>query len=101
MNPVRANLVKAPEKWPWSSAAAHISGQADNFVNCRALLDLLKEDWKSFLMKAIDTETIETLRKHERTGRPIGDDDFIGRMEKITGRRIKPRKPGPKLKTLN
>ena len=27
MNPVRANLVQAPERWPWSSAAAHISGR--------------------------------------------------------------------------
>jgi hypothetical protein len=80
---------KTPEKWPWSSAAAHISGQDDELVKCRALLDIVKEDWKSFLLKGIDTETIEAFRKHERTGRPIGDDEFIEKVEKITGRRVK------------
>jgi putative transposase len=70
MNPVRAKLVKAPEKWQWSSAAAHISGQNDELVNSRALLRIIKKDWKSFLIKTIDTETIEIFRKHERTGRP-------------------------------
>jgi putative transposase len=101
MNPVRASLVKTPQKWPWSSAAAHISGQGHEFVNCRALLDIVKEDWESFLMKDIDTETIEVFRKHERTGRPIGDDDFIEKVEKITGRRVKARKPGPKPRILD
>ena len=46
MNPVRAKLVKAPEKWQWSSAAAHISGQNDELVNSRALLRIIKKDWK-------------------------------------------------------
>ena len=91
MNPVRAALVKTPGKWSWYSASAHISGQDDEFVNFRALLDIVKEDWKSFLLKGIDTETIEAFRKHERTGRPIGDDGFIEKVEKITGRRVKPR----------
>ena len=101
MNPVRAKLVNEPEKWPWSSAAAHISGQSDEFVNCHALLDIIKEDWKSFLLKAIDKDTIETFRKHERTGRPIGDKSFIEKLEKVTGRHLKLGKPGPKPNTNN
>jgi putative transposase len=35
-------------------------------------------------------------RKHERTGRPIGDETFIERLERLLDRRLKPRKPGPK-----
>ena len=101
MNPVRANLVKAPEKWLWSSAAVHISGQNDEFVNSRTLLKIIKEDWKSFLLNVIDTETIETFCKHERTGRPIGDSSFIEKMENLTGRHLKLGKPGPKAKTRN
>jgi putative transposase len=80
---VWAKLVKAPEEWPWSSALAYISGKSNEFVNCRALLDIVKEDWKSFFVKAIDTETIQSFRKHERTGRPIGDNSFIERVEKL------------------
>jgi putative transposase len=35
-------------------------------------------------------------RKHERTGRPIGDDAFIERLERLLDRELKPKKPGPK-----
>ena len=101
MNPVRAKLVQAPEDWPWSSAAAHVSGGGDGFVDCEALLEMVKEDWKSFLLKAVDTDTVEALRKHERTGRPIGDNVFIEKMEKITGRPLKTHKPGPKPNAVN
>ena len=37
-------------------------------------------------------------RKHERTGRPLGVDFFIGTMELLLGRKLKPQKPGPKKK---
>jgi prevent-host-death family protein len=46
---------------------------------------MVSEDWKSFLLKAVDPNTVKALRKHERTGRPIGDKSFIEEMEKITG----------------
>jgi hypothetical protein len=35
-------------------------------------------------------------RKHERTGRPTGDDAFIERLERVLDRPLKPKKP-PKL----
>ena len=53
------------------------------------------------LLKAIDEEAIEAFRKHERTGRPIGDNSFIEGVEKIAGRQLKLRKPGPKPKSQN
>jgi putative transposase len=35
-------------------------------------------------------------RKHERTGRPMGDDGFIERLERLIDRPLKLKKPGPK-----
>jgi len=32
LNPVRAGLVKTPEAYRWSSAAAHISGRDDELL---------------------------------------------------------------------
>ena len=64
-------------------------------------VDIVRDDWKSFLMKAIEAETIEAIKKHERTGRPIGDHSFIEKVEQITGRQLKLRKPGPKPKGKN
>jgi len=34
------------------------------------LLAMMKEDWKSFLVKTVETGIAETIRKHERTGKP-------------------------------
>ena len=48
-----------------------------------------------------NTETIETFRKHERTGRPIGDNGFIEKMRKVTGRHLKLGKPRPKPTAMN
>jgi hypothetical protein len=42
---VRAGLVDAPDKWPWSSTAAHISGHGDGLVKPEPLLAMVKEDW--------------------------------------------------------
>jgi hypothetical protein len=41
---------------------------------------------------------IKLLRKHFRTGCPLGDEGFLIEAEKITGRELIPRKPGPKPK---
>ena len=41
------------------------------------LLAMVKEDWKSFLGKTLETGIAEAIRKYERTGRPMGDGAFI------------------------
>ncbi|MBI4356379.1 MAG: hypothetical protein HY559_00660, partial [Gammaproteobacteria bacterium] len=41
----------------------------------------------------------KALRHHERTGRPLGDVEFVNKLEKVLGRILHCRKPGPKQKT--
>jgi len=41
---------------------------------------------------------IEKMRKHEQTGRPLGSDNFVVKMERILDRILRPQKPGPKAK---
>jgi len=43
-----------------------------------------------------DTDMFARLRTAESVGRPLGDDDFLARMERLTGRSLKPGKRGPK-----
>jgi putative transposase len=95
LNPVRAGLVRAPEKYAWSSIHAHLSGQDDDLVSVKPLLDLAP-DWPAFLRQGIDENERLTLRRHERTGRPAGDNKFISRLEKRLRRVLKKQKPGPK-----
>ncbi len=95
LNPVRARLVRVPGEYPWSSAAAHIAGQNDDLVKVAPLLGMV-EDWSAFLAGETATEHVELLRLHERTGRPLGSDEFIGHLEKTIGRRLRRKRPGPK-----
>jgi putative transposase len=39
LNPVCAHLVLSPEKYKWSSAAAHITGQDDGVVKVAQILE--------------------------------------------------------------
>lgn len=81
-NPVRAKLVDQPEQWIWSSASAHIKAKDDMLMKVNPGFSILQEDWKQFLSKTESSEQMEIFRKHERTGRPLGDDPFVKMLEK-------------------
>ncbi|MBI9093025.1 MAG: hypothetical protein JEZ12_27745 [Desulfobacterium sp.] len=98
MNPVRAGLVKKPEEWRWSSAGPHMKGRDDILVKTKPLLEIVNKPWDDFLASDVRKSQIELFRKHERTGRPLGDDSFVAKMELLLDRKLKPQKPGPKKK---
>jgi putative transposase len=53
--------------------------------------------WKEFLLEGLNkTDEIDLIRAANRTGRPIGSEDFIRSLEKMTGRALFPKKRGPK-----
>ncbi len=93
LNPVRAWLVTRAEDWPHSSARAHLSGHGDGLVEPGALLERFG-DWRRFLSEDLSRDSVEEIRLHERTGRPLGDEAFLGRLEATMGRSLRPRKPG-------
>jgi len=94
MNPVRARLVAEPYDWPWSSACAHAAGKDDQLVKVEPLLEMVGE-WRQFLDDA-DEEAAAKIRGHERTGRALGGDLFLDRLEDALQRNVKPRKAGRK-----
>ncbi len=53
-------------------------------------------NWNAFLHSAIPEQELGELRRHVRTGRPLGDETFVGRLEEMLGRALKPQKRGPK-----
>ena len=72
LNPVRAGLVRYAEQWPWSSAAAHVKGRHDSLVKGKAF-GMSGEEWKGFLREGIREEELKRIRRHVRTGRPMGE----------------------------
>ena len=85
LNPVRAGLVRRPASWKWSSAGAHLNGEDDKLVRVAPLLEAVG-DWKSFLAAGLRDDDLEAIRKHEKTGRPLGGNDFLDRLERTLGR---------------
>jgi putative transposase len=96
MNPVRAGLVKRARYWPWSSAKAHLKGRDDLLVKVKPLLEMTEQSWSKFLVDYPREEEIELLKKHERTGRPLGSQAFVKKVEHLLGRLLQPKKVGRK-----
>ncbi|HMB41043.1 MAG TPA: hypothetical protein VKM37_03625, partial [Balneolaceae bacterium] len=76
------------------SAGAHIKGENDRLVKVEPLLKMIENNWSDFLSPALTKENAELLRRHERTGRPFGNEAFVERLEIKLGRPLKPQKPG-------
>ncbi len=95
LNPVRARLVARPGDWPWSSARAHLAGKDDRLVGMAPLLGRVG-DWRAFLAAGVDDDTLAALRRHGRSGRPLGGKSYVDELEARLGRRLRPGKPGPK-----
>lgn len=96
MNPVRAKLATHPAEWRWSSARAHIDGATNEIVNVGPLLDLAGTDWGAFLSQGTSCNDQAVLRRHERTGRPLGSPAFVDEVENRLGRCLRRGKPGRK-----
>ncbi|MDX8412816.1 MAG: hypothetical protein R8J85_01905, partial [Mariprofundales bacterium] len=74
----------------------HLSGQDSELVKVAPILDRYG-DFATFLAQENSSSVaFKRLRQSETTGRPLGSDDWIDRLEAITGRALKTRKRGPK-----
>ena len=94
LNPVKASIVEDAWDYRWSSVHAHLSGRGDGVVKVKPLLNRV-DDWRGFIADqgAYDDDLFS---RHERTGRPLGDDGFVQRVSQLVGRDLMPKKPGRK-----
>ena len=98
LNPARAKLVPQAQDWQWSSVAAHLSGKYDKLVKVEPILERYGE-FGAFLGQTTEDPTaFKSLRESETTGRPLGGEEWMEKLEKLTGRAMKPQKRGPKKK---
>jgi putative transposase len=92
-NPVRAGLVAEPGQWPHSSARAHLARCDDILVRWRSLGERF-DDWNVLLGGKLPSDAVEDVRRHAKTGRPLGPTGFVQRLEASLGRHLRPRRPG-------
>lgn len=93
LNPVKADLSTTPTAYPWSSAAAHVAGKDDVLVTVKPLLKMV-DDWGAFLAAGVSDDEYDKLCRHERTGRPVGSDQFVALLESRLSRTLSPQKGG-------
>lgn len=93
LNPVKAKLCGNPEQWPWSSTRAYLAKRDDGVVTTAPMLGRIN-DWRAYLGTGVDYE--EDIKKFTSSGRPAGDQQFIQRLEALTGCDLQRSKPGPK-----
>ncbi len=100
LNPVRAGLAGQAWEWKWSSAHAHTSdADAANLLDMK----LWRGRYDGRLWQLVLQEghrqaaLLERLREATRTGRPLGERDFVRRLEVRLNRRLRPEKRGPKM----
>jgi putative transposase len=96
-NPVRAGMVAEAGEWRWSSARAHL-GEVDagwwlDLSGWR--MDYSPEQWKEVLRTTVAQEAeAERIREATRTGRPLGEDGFVRKLEWRLQRRLTAGTPG-------
>ncbi|MGT2436404.1 hypothetical protein ACU4GH_11450 [Bradyrhizobium betae] len=77
------------------SARAHLRGRDDGHTALAPVRDRFP-DFADLLATEPDEDLFDALRSAESNGRPLGDGRFLARIERQTGRILKPAKRGPK-----
>lgn len=98
LNPVRAGLAARPQDWRWSSVHAHLAGRDDGLTAIAPILSRFP-DFAAFLATPPDPAALQRLRQAETIGRPIGSDAFLGELEALSQRPLRPARRGPKPKS--
>ena len=95
LNPVRANMVKTPGQYRWSSFRRNGRGKNDGLVEAHSVyLSLGKTDkarqaaYKALFKSSIEDIDINDIRQAWQTGTPLGNDFFREKVERKLGRKV-------------
>src|SRR3989338_3051647 len=96
-NPVRVGMVKTAWEWKWSSARVHCGLEREDKLGVLELFEYLEEGsrhgWKDFIDDEDRKSDVEMIKASTMSGRPTGDEGFVGMLEKKLNRSlsVKPR----------
>jgi len=100
-NPVRAGMVKSPQEYAWSTAPRHLSGpgKAGKVALDWGVWEQTggSPGWSELIGAGETIDEVDRLRRCTYSGRPLGGEAFVLRMEERFGRHWRepgrPRKP--------
>jgi len=93
--------VQQAQDWRWSSVAAHFSGKDDKLAKVAPILEWYGDFAALLGQGTADGTEFKSLRQSETTGRPLGSEEWMEVLEKMTGTVLKPQKRGPKKRDSN
>jgi putative transposase len=101
LNPVRANMVAAPDEYRWSSYRVNALGKISELCTPHSEYLALgispserRKNYRALFIPHVDGDLLEEIRTNTNKEMAIGHDRFKEEIEALTGRRTKPRKRG-------
>ena len=86
-----ARMGRKPWDYAWSSAREHVGERGE-----RDIVDVAEwskvvdhERWKALLVEKRKEDEEKKIKLHTRTGRPLGSDSFLSKLESKLGRRLR------------
>jgi putative transposase len=101
LNPIRANMVRHPKNYPWSSYHHNANGKADALLTPHNLyLSLSKDEanrqakYAALFKDRLSQLELESIRAATNKAWVLGSEKFKKRVEKLSGRRTSPKPRG-------
>ncbi|OGT02397.1 MAG: transposase [Gallionellales bacterium RBG_16_57_15] len=95
LNPVRADMVRDPGEYRWSSYRCHGLGTSNELITDHPLYTALGPDeaerrlaYRALFRAHLEEEALDEIRKAANQGLPLGNDRFRGQVEAALGRRV-------------
>lgn len=94
MNPVKARLSRKPQDYAWSSCRITMGIETDSLVKTHEWLDDAERSEYIKFLGQTDIQIDDRIRRATSTGRPLGDEQFLKKIERKLSRRLVPGKAG-------
>jgi putative transposase len=108
LNPIRANMVKHPAEYRWSSYASNAQGADSSIISPHPIYNALGLDaatrqatYRELFRYTLDIGLVDEIRKATNGNYALGNALFVQQIEDALGRRVTAGKAGrPKLKLV-
>jgi len=88
-NPVRVRIVRQAWEYPWSSAAAHVTGSDSTSILDLAAWRVPTAEWRQRLQQPDDEDFLAAIRNRTSTGRPLATDSALSKLEALLNKRLR------------
>jgi putative transposase len=103
LNPVRAGMASDPAEYPWSSYQVNALGKEsalckphEVFLRLGSTPSEQRGAYRELFKAHVDGPMLKEIRDAVNSGMALGNDRFRREIERLTGRRVTPGRPGRK-----